>query len=97
MAQQSVGQKEKASFMQALRSAMLCCGQALKSQDLRAGWLYCISILLAVQEFLWNLCSIQLPLPHFPHALRNSRGKLDPWIQVPCQMGLWDAQGDAEQ
>lgn len=58
VAQQSVGQKEMASFMEVLQPATAVLQTALKTQDLRAGWLCCIFILPGLQEFLWKLCNI---------------------------------------
>lgn len=58
----------------------LCCRIALKSQDLRAGWLALLQCYtLSSPEFLWKVCSIQPSSHSFSHAHRSSRGKLDPW------------------
>lgn len=70
---------ERGCFFHGSSAVWLYWRHSLNGQDLRAGWLCCPFILSALQEFLWKLCNIQLPLPHFPHALRNSKGKWVPW------------------
>lgn len=77
---QFVGEKEAVSFMEVLQSAMAVL-ETLPKGSGSQGWLALSGpfIFSDLHEFLWKLSNIQLPLPHFPHALRNSKGKLVPW------------------